>query len=285
MKKILVPIDYSASADNAVCYAIHIANTIKASIHLVHGIIVPELSPMAGLVVWPLEDYATIKTEADEKLANYVTALKKNIDLDFSFLPEITFSTEIGNVNQVVNQKVSENKIDLIVMGMSGASDLKKIIFGSNSLALINTTKTPLLLIPKNAKFNFIKKIAFGTDLHENDLDAIQSIARLFCLFNPEILLSHVSANKSDFHNPSSEANKFLRLVTCKINYRKIYYRHIQDTNIDNGLTWLTKNAQVDLLTMVHRKANFFSKLFDFSHSQNIAKHIQLPLLVLQEKE
>ena len=281
MKKILVPVDYSASADNAVCYAIHLAKTIKANIHLVHGINVPELSPMSGLVVWPLEDYSTIKQEADDQLTAYTNQLQKTHQLNNSEIPLITYSSEIGTVKQVVDQLIELKKFDMVVMGLSGIGNIEKFFMGSNSRDLIANTKIPVLLIPKNVSFIKLKKIGFATDLSLSDINNIHQLTGLFVLFNADILLVHISEEPKNGLNKN--VDRFLNDVTCKINYSKIYYRHIEESDVEQGLIWLAEHTQIDLLTMIHRKSTLFKNLTTGSYTQKMAQKIELPLLVMPE--
>ncbi len=283
MKKILVPIDYSPCADNAVSHAIEIAKKINASVHLCHSLLVPELIPMGGLVVWPVEDYDQLKKDANKALKAYVKKIGNSPKLNKPYLPPLTYGCDMGSVLDVTNAIVADQKIDLVLMGTSGAGNMERFFFGSNSRAIVENTTVPLLLIPKEATYTAIEKIAFATDLSECDLNSIQTLARLFCHFNPEILLTHVNGEPSDFHDPTTKANKFLNRVTCNINYAKIYYRHLTEPDIDKGLQWVIEHGKIDMLAMVHRKNDFLSRLLGGSHTQKMAKLATLPLLVLPE--
>ncbi|RZJ20376.1 MAG: universal stress protein [Acinetobacter sp.] len=282
MKKILVPIDYSTYSDNAVRYAINIAKKINAEIHLFHGIEIVEISPMAGVMMWPIENFSELKEDADEDLKVYIENLKNDPSIGSS-LPNITFSSENGSVKKIVDKLSQESHVDLIVMGLAGAGKLDRFFLGSNSKDVIEKTSIPVLLVPKEAPYKTINKIAFATDLTEGDINSIHSVARIFCLFNPEILLVHVDEETSDFHDPRTPANVFLNRVTCKLNYSKIYYRHVNAKKVEEGLKWLTENGQIDVLAMIHRHPNLISRILDGSYTQKLATIVQLPLLVMPE--
>lgn len=285
MKNILVPTDFSAHAHNAVCYALQLAKTLKANVHLCHCIVVPAPDPNAGGLVWPIADYTELKETAELEFVDYLTKIKADEALMFNDLPSISYSCEPGTVKQVVDEFAAAKKMEFVVMGMAGAGNVIRFFLGSNSRDLIEHTSVPVLLIPKNSTFSALKKIGFATDLKDSDLNSIYRVARLFCLYNPEILLSHISDEPSDFRNPNSKASQFLNKVTCKINYSKIYYRHIKEVDTEKGLTWLTQNGYVDMLAMIHRKMSFLSSLVTTSHTQKMAKHITIPLLVLPEEK
>lgn len=281
MKKILVPVDFSDYADNAVKYAIEMAKTMKASIHLCHAVAIPELSPMAGMVVWPIEDYTAIIADANTNLKNY--ADKLNQTLSKPLLPIITHSCDFGDVKKLVEKLTKELKIDLVIMGMAGASKISHLLLGSNSLAVIENTLTPVLLVPKTKQFTGLHKVAFATALLETDLNSIQQLANLLYYFNTDILLTHVSIEKVDVKEKNPKIDAFLNSVTCKLNYAKIYFKDVDAKDIDEGLSWLTKNAQIDMLAMVHRRLGIFHRIMDGSRTKNLAGNIEIPLMVLPE--
>lgn len=283
MKKILVPIDYSSHSDNAVKYAIEIAKKINADVHLFHALEAPEPIAMPGFVPWPAEDFSSLKEEADEDMEKYVAKLKENPALQAPYLPNITSSTAIGGTKQAIDQTITNERPDLVVMGMEGKGKLDRFFLGSISMEMIENSTVPLLLIPSASVYEPIKKIAFATDLSNSDLNSINNLARLFCLFNPEILLVHIDNQASDFQDPKTPANKFLNRVTCNINYGKIYYRHIREIDINKGLNWLTENHHANILSMIHRHIGVFSRLLTGSRTQKLANSVHLPLLVMPE--
>lgn len=285
MKKILVPIDYSSHSDNAVSYAIEIAKKINADIHLFHGLEAPELIAMPGFMVWPAEDFSEMKEEADEDMEKYLLKLKEDPAHQQPYFPNITFSTSIGVTTQVINQAIIDQQPDLVIMGMEGKGKIDRFFLGSTSKQMIEKASVPILLVPAIAQYHPINKIAFATDLSESDLNSIHDLARLFCLYNPEILLVHADDRPSDFHDPKSPSSQFLNRVTCNINYGKIYYRHINETDIDKGLKWLSENGQVDILSMIYRHPSIVSRILEGSHTQKMANSIHLPLLVMPENK
>ena len=278
MKKILVPTDFSDYADNALKHAIAMAKTTKASIHLCYAIAIPEVSPMAGMVVWPVADYAQIKENADLLLQKYLAKISATHDI-----LGITYSSEMGSVQQMVENLSTKLRVDLVVMGMAGAGKLAHFILGSNSWQVIATCKVAVMVVPKQAVFSGFKKIAFATDLADSDLNAIQQLAHLFYAFNTDILITYVNENKESKHQ--IEIDNFINEVICKINYSKIYFKKVAQNDIDKGLSWVTKNTHTAMLAMVHKHINLFKRIIKGSHTKNITSHIEIPLLVLPENK
>jgi nucleotide-binding universal stress UspA family protein len=286
MKTILVLTDFSQPAYNAAVYALQLAKQLKADIKLCHAFKVPAEDLMAAQIAWPLENYSSVKMETDEELRFIAEKMSKELDSgkDSSvFRPLISYTSEVGSVTEVVRNLVNEQKLSLVVMGTSGTGGLTHFMMGSNCREMINEACFPLLLIPPNVIFKNITKIRFATDLSVRDIDVIHSLAVVARMFNAEILISHVNDEKFDDEEQQRQIDSFLNGVTCKIDYNKIYYRHIKQRSVDSGLEWLTEHGQLDMLAMVHRQHNTFSRIFVKSHTQTMARHIKLPLLVFPD--
>ncbi|MES2426957.1 MAG: universal stress protein [Bacteroidota bacterium] len=138
------------------------------------------------------------------------------------------------------------------------------------------------MIIPQAAAFKPVKKIAFATDLEdpESDLQQLYELIKLAKMLDAEILLTHIK-NKSE-HGVKFEKRieKFLAEVSNKANYRKIYYRIIDQDKVELGLDWLCEHGQIDMLAMAHREHGFLENIFKGSHTKKMAGHITRPLLV-----
>jgi nucleotide-binding universal stress UspA family protein len=274
MKTILVPTDFSPSANNAAKYAIEIAQQVKANVKLCNAIKVPAESVLAAQVAWPLEDIESLK-EASLAELNYLTIfLEDKMHNSGQFKPHIQHSTGIGNVTDYIRDLVNDDDIDLVIMGMSGANIFSRLVLGSNSRELIDKADFPLLLIPKGYTYNPIKKIGFATDLSNSDINTLHSLANFARCFNAEILISHVSQIPEQ---DQKQIDTFLSEVTCKVDYPNIYYRNLQSNGVNNGLEWLTEMGQIDVLVMMHCNQSLFNNSF----TQKLAVKSKVPLMVL----
>lgn len=286
MKPILIPTDFSDSAENAAWYALHIARYMKTNIELCHAFLVPAEYSMAGQAAFPAYDYSTLKTESSAQLADLAMKLdKKNhaAASKYSFHPDIKCVSEAGVVSEFVGQLVEENPKQLVVLGMSGIGAAAKFILGSSSRRLIEKGGFPLLLIPSGFAFNEIRKIAFATDLRTEDIDALHSLAGFARHFDAEIVVAHVSDEKRQSNEHLKKEDEFLNNITCKVNYDKIFFRRINNSRVGDGLDWLSAHGHIDMLVMIHRPLGFLDRLFKGSYTKNQADHIHIPLLVFPE--
>jgi nucleotide-binding universal stress UspA family protein len=282
MRTILVTTDFSPAADNAAHYATQLAKTLRTNIKLCNAIrVIPEGFSTETLV-WPLEDYDSLKKSITAELKTVCDKLQRDKDNttgDHTF-PKITFTSQVGDLTEVVKDIVDIGRIPLVVMGMSGAGALSRLFLGSNSDDMIDKAHFPLLLIPHDVTFKVIHKIAFATDLNPHDLEVIYSMAAFARNFNAEILIAHITDEKYDAPAHQKKVDNFLSDVTCKANYGKIYYRHVKSIDVEHGLDWICQHSFSDMIVMSHGKHNFIDAFFNGSHTKKLARHVNIPMMV-----
>lgn len=282
MKTILVTTDFSAPSQTAAHFAVYLANKMKAHVALCHAIQTPPTITAAAQVSVGLFNYSVLQNDADEQIRFQALSLAED---DEEGADSGTLAVDCivapGSVTDVVSDLVKQKEISLVVMGMFGAGAINRVLLGSNSQDLIDRAVFPVLLIPFKIIPETINKIAFASDLSIGDIGLIHSLASFARPFNAEILIIHISGAKADPHQISN----FLNEVTCKVNYPKIYYRHVEDKDINRGLNWIAKNGFIDVFAMVHRKKGFPDNLFSSSHTQKLSRSIDIPLLVFSENE
>lgn len=283
MKKILISTDFSVPAENAARYGVKLAKAINADVLLCNAIKVPAEAPMAAQVAWPLMDYDTLQQEATSDLDELVKKLCDPSDKDDeqSKCPLIAYESNKGTVYEVVSYLVKERNIDLVVMGMAGASGVIQFLLGSNSKEMIEKAGFPVLFVPYEANFKKVHKIVFATNLAQEELGPLQLLIELAIPLNAEITIAHITDKEvTEDSKQQHKIDAFLNDVVGKINHPKIKYEKMWNIDIDNGLDWIVEQEDVDLVAIVHHHHNIFGRIFKGSHTQKLSRHIEVPLLV-----
>ena len=274
MKTILIPTDFSASADNAARYAVALAKGIQANIKLCHAVMVPVEAPFAAGASVPILALDALEQEAKDK----IKALSAELSQQH---PAVSYQTELGSIREMVRKIEKQGNICMAVMGMSGAGGLEKFLMGSSSREMVDATILPLLLVPSKARFQTPQRIAFATDLNQQDIGVLHVLAGMARHFNAAISIIHVGEKAIDEQMDSqAKVTSFLNDISNKVNYHNIYYQYVKRDTIDEGLEWITKSGQVDILAMVHHKHTLFQDLLQGSHTHRLRKKTEIPLLV-----
>src|ERR1700741_338691 len=113
METILVPTDFSPAANNAVDYAVELANFFSAGIVLVNAYPVPISNYETGTVV---DVMTALREDAIERLEN----LKKEIVKKQGPALKIECIAEMGMPFDVIESTADDKKAGLIVMGITG---------------------------------------------------------------------------------------------------------------------------------------------------------------------
>ncbi|MBS1520266.1 MAG: universal stress protein [Bacteroidetes bacterium] len=285
MKKILIATDFSANAAHAAKYGYAIASQVKADVILCNAFIIPAEIPQAGTLVWPQFEYDELLESSASELRQLKAELEKNIS-DGSFKPEVDCISEVGGVVDMIKDITGKTNTELLVMGTHGAGRLDTLLVGNHSRTMINNTKTPLLLVPASVAVKPIKKIAFATDLKdpERDLEVIYELIPLLKRLNAELLLTHIYDGDDPTYKFKKYIQQMLVELSNKANYPNIFYRIVSSNKAERGLDWLCDHGHVDVLAMVHRKRDLLDKILLGSHTQKMADHINIPLLVIPQK-
>ena len=281
MKTIAVLTDFYKRAENAAKYALHLAEHLQANIKLYHSFIGPSNNPMASQIVWPMENHEELKIAAMQQLQSFVVELKKEYSTEIvnAFKPEIEYECHDGDFTSYLKVLETENNMVLLVVG-NHEKGIANWLMGNHVNDLMDKVTLPVLVIAEEQKFTKINKIAFATDLSTKDVEQIHSLAGLAKVFNAEIVIVHVADEKYNEQESQEKVNHLLGQISSKINFAKIYYRPINNSDVGNGLDWFTEHGRIDMLVMVHHPQTFFQELFKGSLSKEIVAKIQLPLLI-----
>jgi nucleotide-binding universal stress UspA family protein len=281
MKKFLFPTDFSANAKHALDYGYGLAKKVKANIIICNAITELAEIPQAGMVPWPAEEYDLLSNGSNDELQKLKAGLEGKAETT-GFNPSITCGRGTGTVPEVINQFGTGKEVELVIIGTHGSSGLSTLLLGNHSRKMIDETSRPLLLIPPAAAIAPIKKIAFATDFANpaDDLECLQQLVQLARPLNADILLTYIY--DKDWRGVTFQhlIDQFMTKVADNVDYPHIYYREVKSILPVYGLDWLCEHGGIDILAMVHRDHNFIDSLFRGSHTQKMAGHISIPLLV-----
>lgn len=272
MKNILVPTDFSDCANNAIRYAVNLANKYNASITLLSAYHVPSAGGTSVMV--NLQD--DLRDAAKEELQKTKSKLIK----DNPNLVVNVFTSYNLPVNAMLNF-LKEKDTDVIVMGTTGATGIKEVFIGSTTSSLINKVKVPIFAVPENYVSTKLKKIYLATDLQSfKSTDSTKFIKKLALDFDAKVELLNVA------EKPNEEES--FKVVSQAIDIENEFFgvdhefNFIESTNVEKAiLDYIDEDNSI--IAVINRERNFFSRLFHTSTSKKITMHASVPILVLHD--
>src|SRR5688572_6729662 len=170
MKKILVPVDFSKSALNAVDVAADIARKGGAQLILLHVIeeivgtsfnIQGEVGKAGGN--WEDKIFtAKLIEKAKKNMAKLIEDPKLE---GVRVKPELRLGTPYHGMHAII----VDQKVDLVVMGTAGHSDIEEMIIGSNTEKVVRTSHCPVLTVHSKTPNKDFKNIVYATAMNKEE--------------------------------------------------------------------------------------------------------------------
>jgi nucleotide-binding universal stress UspA family protein len=275
MKTILVPVDFSENAKNAMFYAISIAKRLKMKLMLLHVFHQSEADTFCdSLKVITSRGITDTPDEMKNRLKIWrEMALKEEKDLHC----EILFTE--GNLEDELKKGSERNDFDLIVMGTKGASGLKRIFIGSNTVKVLKEVSCPVIAVPRGYNFKEIKKIIFATDYHYSDVASIRFMIQLAKVFDAELLVVHVSDVQLKRRFEQDLMEYFMGQVALGVTYDKMKFNLLEEDDVKKALKDFVSKEKADLFALSTEKHSLTDLLLKKSLTEQFAYQIRLPLL------
>jgi nucleotide-binding universal stress UspA family protein len=139
IRKIVVPTDFSGHADAALEYAVFLAKTHGASIHLVHAYQLP-IRPTPSEFAYSAGLFADIQKYAQQG----VDALRQKVAAQGI---EASAEAVEGPASVRIVELAEHARADLIVMGTRGLTGVKHVLLGSVAERTVRHAPCPVLTI------------------------------------------------------------------------------------------------------------------------------------------
>ena len=163
-------------------------------------------------------------------------------------------------------------------MGTKGASGIEKVLFGSNTVRVMQRCKAPVLAIPDKCEFKSMDNIAFTT-----------TNSKRFKIEELDILKEIMTKNKSTLQIIHlADQNHLVYETDDNINFFDEHFskpKHefvdiVKDEMFNVVQDYITKN-NIDMLAIMNKKHSFLQRLFTTHSVEKFAFKIDIPLLVM----
>lgn len=187
--------------------------------------------------------------------------------------------SNISPLQEAVTVDFLKEKPDLIVMGITGKSQVKERIMGSQAVIAARHTTIPLLLIPFDATFKGIKRIVFAWDMKDSKETIPKKILKdILQTFKAELLILNIDKNNKSFSNETIGEMEFMHHLFDPENAQYFYGDH---PDASRGIISFSENHQADMVMIIPKKKSFPDSLFRKSTTKRLAFHIKIPLFIL----
>jgi len=274
MKKLVVPVDFSATSENAAVFAGNLAIFYGAEIWLYHAY---EMPVGIGEVAWPLFTAKELQSAADHQLEIIKETVQQNLRSKVTFHAK----AEMVSFTEGLADFCEEIKPDMIILGLSGKDALAKLIVGSNTIKVIQQLQYPVLVVPPKATFSPVVKIGFACDYKKiEETTPVELLKKVVKDFNAELHILNV-----DFNDANVDEDVLNGSITAKSLFSDInpVYDSIESESVTEGLNKYADEKGLDWIVVIPKKHTLLQKIFSRSHSKDLLYHTQLPVLCVHQ--
>ncbi|MBN8789628.1 MAG: universal stress protein [Terrimonas sp.] len=282
MKKILVPTDFSACANNALNVAVQIARFLQWNIVLAHTI-----ENDAGMYM----DYMGVQKDQEEQMLEEARQKLKLLQEAIRETEAVSVEAQLktGSVKDNILSSIEDNHADLVVMGTMGtAGGAGEKLWGTKTAAITGSSTLPVIAVPYSYAWNEPHDILFATNRFEKDaalINPVFDIARLFkSNIHVVVFTDEDSSSGSDFVDHSRNLDDYKYFLTKTYPEQNIITAHISGSRFEETLQQYIKDHNIEMVAMVSQQRGFLSRLVQPSATRSMAYHTIVPLLIIPDR-
>ncbi len=274
MNRILVPVDFSDTSDNALLYAVNLANYLSSNIILLHVNAIPVYN----------NEYNIVSYTVNDSVADSNAALKEKAEIlkkDNALIGDVEYFSEVGDFKTVMLSYIADKNIDLVVMGITGHDTaIGKVLFGSNAVSISRESNIPVFIISKNHEYKQIKNIAFASeyDTHITEQTGLIQIKNIAAMFGASLSVLHVIPDNHLINEVESVTDLFVEQKLEKTTHKTFI---LSEDKASTALLDFIKTHEVDVIVLEQKKHSFLHNLIYPSTTKEIAFSSPIPVLTI----
>lgn len=281
MKSILVPTDFSKTSIVAVETAVEIAKKANAEVTLLHVVEEATSDSFSISGEWREKNW-------DDRLFTYKLLEKSKAQLEKLVLDprwsavKVTGELRLGNPFHGMRTIITEQKVDLVVMGTRGHSKLEEMVIGTNTERVVRHAKCPVLSVQKKpAKVDF-KDIVYATAMSKDEEVFSRIIKKTQQLYNSTIHLVRINT-PGDFQR-DYVVKDYMEKFAKKLGLKNYTINVFNDTTEEEGIIYFAESIDADLIAMATHGRTGFAHVMAGSIAEDVVGHAKRPVLTFVVK-
>jgi nucleotide-binding universal stress UspA family protein len=283
MKKILVPTDFSKSAQQAIDVAGEIAKKANAEVILLHVVedvagdsfsIDPQIGPSDR---WEDKLFTMKLIEKGKKLLAKATEDLSNAGV------RVRQELRVGTPFHGMRTIITEHKVDLAVMGTAGNTKVQEMIIGTNTEKVVRHAQCPVLTIHKKPATTDFKNIVYATAMNPEEEVFSKIVRRTQQLYDATIHL--VRINTPGSFQRDTIAKKQMQAFAKKLQLKNFTINVFNEMSEEEGIIYFADSIDADLIAMATHGRTGFAHVLAGSIAEDVVSHARRPVLTFVTKK
>ncbi len=274
MKKILVPYDFSKVAEHALDFACQIAAKADCDIRLLHVIEHPTADSFRTLGIQDLDPMEQVYIkQMIEKVKEKLGAVISGADYSDN---KISYKIQLGNPFHNIIDEITEETVDLVVMGTEGAEGLNEFFVGSNAEKVVRKASCPVITIQNKCELEPINDIVFASDfIHTHD-DFVAQLKDLQSMFEARFRIVKINtpASFTSTRHDTKQMEEFVAKYGIE-NYTTDIYNY---KNEEDGIRYYAEDIGADMIALGTHQRSGIGHFLAGSIAEMVVNHSSIPV-------
>lgn len=289
IKRILVPVDFSATSNKAVDYALFLGEKYGAKITLFHAVVVmqDDIDEEEHL-----NAYEDIINKQEEKRKGYMRA---HADKGERLGVRIDSVLRRGmNPGETILQFLEEKKFDIVVMGTHGLTEMMKLWLGSVTEKVVRYSPAPVVTIHKDYQRKpSIEKVLFPIDFSEFSKKAFKKGMSIVRKFDAKpFLMFTVEEQQHPFYylqssepiltsNPELKKQLLENLQKLAGSFKDTVVYHLAEGKPHKKIAGYAEKSKMDLIIMASHGMSGWEHLLIGSTTERVVNVAPCPVMTI----
>lgn len=279
IRNIIVPTDFSETANNAYRYALDLAGFLGANVRLVH-VYQPNSDTGGAMLANGATEELHYKQELLESLSHTetISVVGRQSKPVTQVQPEMINGFVADELCALSRRKDT----DLMVMGTTGKASLFERLLGSTSSEVARKASCPVILVPRHSHFERIDQLLYAYDYQRQGELILEKVLGFAAAFGAMVHLVHVCTSRGPGTNgPGSAAGgNVFDLDGVKMQMYKLFH-----TDILEALAHHADETHSGLIAMGTHHRSFLEDIFHKKLTREMAFATSVPLIVFHEED
>lgn len=261
MRRVIIPIDFSETSLNAARFTAKMLAGKKDAVAVL---------------------YNNYESEDDHDVViGYQESLKK--EFKAFGVENVECENEMGgDLIDNIARLAHTTRATMIVMGITGKSEVRQAMFGSNTLKLVDRNLLPVMIVPPDAVYKGINNVAFTSDFKDVEATTPSALINsVLEIFNP--MLHIVNVNREHYVSLTEEIEAGKAKFRELFNAFKMEFYFITMNDFYEAVDNFVKDYNIDVLLTIPKHQSNAVSLFKSSHTKRLAYHSRIPILAAHE--
>jgi nucleotide-binding universal stress UspA family protein len=288
MNTILVPTDFSETANKALKVAVELSKKHGSKLILLHMLeISKHLLPDNMILTNDVQpSNLTHSDDLPEAIFYMKLAQKRFADIrELPFMEGVDYQEAVQNHIDFkgVIETAKKHEADLLIMGSHGTSGIEEIFVGSNTEKIVRYSDIPVLVIKDGNEHFKLENVVFASDFTDEAVSPFKKASSLFSALGAKIKLVYVNTPGDYFMSSPEMLTKVKSFLNKSGNTELVDgVTFVSDYTVEKGILNFASQNEIDAIAVATHGRTGISHFLSGSITEDIANHSTKPVVTFR---